>query len=91
MSADGTNLSFLQHAQKLHLHRGRRLADFIEEDRPLLGSFKQSFAVRVRAGERSLHITEQFRFQQRLGECATVNRNERFLRAGTEIVNRARD
>ena len=35
--ADGNDLSVLEHTQQLHLRRGRRLADFIEEERAFRG------------------------------------------------------
>ena len=89
--ADWSNFSFLQHAQQFHLHCRRHLADLIEKNRAAVCCFKESLAIRVCAGERTLHVTKQLRLEQCFGERAAVDRNERFLGARAQIVDRARD
>ena len=91
MRADRPHLAFLQDAQQLYLHRRRHFTDFVEKDRALVRRFKQALPICRSAGERAFDITEQFRFQQRVGERPAVDRHERLLCAGAEIVDRARD
>ena len=76
-AAEPAELPLLQHAQQLHLHHRRHLADFVEEQRALLGRLDQPLLVRAGAGERALHVAEQLRFEQRLGQRAAVERDER--------------
>ena len=45
---------------------------------------KQSVAIFVRAGERALHVAEQFGFQKRFGKRAAIDGDER--RFGTRAV-----
>ena len=77
MSANRPHLAFLQHAQKLHLHRRGHVTNFVQEDRALLGGFEQAFAVCGRAGERTFDVTKQFGFQKRFSECTAVDRDKR--------------
>ncbi len=44
--------------------------------------FKQTFAVGVRAGERTFDVAEQFGFEQRFGERAAVYRDKGFSALG---------
>ena len=71
-AADGDRFALLQHAEQLHLGRRRHLADFIEEERAAAGGREQSLLVADRARERALHVTEQLRLEQALGQRAAV-------------------
>src|SRR5215213_8916170 len=81
----------LQHAQHLHLHRGRRLAYLVEKYRPALGRFEQALAVGDSAREGPFHVAEQLGFEQRFGERAAVDRDEGRGRAIRPAVDRPRD
>jgi len=48
----------LQHTQHLRLARRTHLADFIQEDRPPMGSFKLSNVATVGARERANLVSE---------------------------------
>ena len=74
-------LPFLQDPQDLHLQHRAHLADFVEEDRALVGDLDQALPVRVGAGERSAHVAEQLRIEQRLRQRPAVDRHERPLAA----------
>ena len=76
-AAQTTELPLLQHAQKLHLHHLRHLADLVQEQRALFGRLDQPFLVRAGAGERAFHVAEQLRFEERLGQCAAIEGDER--------------
>ena len=75
--ADGNHFALLQHAEQLDLRRRRRLADFVEEERALRRRAEEAELVADRAGERSLHVTEQLALEQALGQRAAVDREER--------------
>ena len=89
--ADGDDFAVLQRPQELDLRRRRRLADFVEEERALRRRAEQADLVANGAGERSLHVTEQFALEQAFGERAAVDREEGPFRAHGEIVDVARD
>ena len=44
---------------------------------PPFGHFEQAALVLVGAGERALHVAEQFAFEQRFRKCAAIDRNKR--------------
>src|SRR5262247_4737979 len=75
--AHRSHFLLLQHAQQLHLERLRSLRDFIKEDRAAARGLEDPPMIAGRAGKRSAHVTEEFRLEQGLGECATVDRHER--------------
>ena len=81
----------LQHAQQLDLRRRRRLADFVEEERSAGGRGEEALLVLDRAGERSLHVAEQFALEQALGKRAAVDRQERPVGTRRQLVDVARD
>src|SRR5215475_1029543 len=74
--AHRSHFLLLQHAQQLHLESLRGLRDFIKEDRSAARGLEDPTMIAGRAGERAARVTEEFRFEQRLGECATVDRHE---------------
>ena len=89
--ADAANLAAFQHAQQLGLHRLGQLADFVEEDRAAVGHFEQADAVLVGAGERAFAMAEQLAFDERLGQGAAVDRDERLVGPRALVVNGAGD
>src|SRR5436305_10744408 len=71
--ADGNHFAVLQNAKQLYLSRRGRLTDFIEEERSRGGRGEEAFLVFHGAGERSLHVPEQFALEQSFGERAAVD------------------
>ena len=67
------------------------VADLVQEQRAAVRRLKKSLAIFVRAGERALHVAEQFGFQQRLRKRAAIDGDERRLRAGAIFVDGAGD
>jgi len=57
-------LSLLKHAQQGNLRFGRKLADFVEEDRTGVRKLEASLASLQRTRERSFLVAEQFRRDQ---------------------------
>ena len=74
IAADARDLALLQHAQQIGLRLQADVADFVEKYRAAFGDFKFSLLAILRPGERAFFVTEEFAFEQRLGERAAVNR-----------------
>ena len=91
LAADALELLLLQRAQQLDLHRGRDVADLVEEQRAAVGELEPAELLLDRAGERALLVAEQLALEQRLGQRAAVDLDERAVRALAEPVDRARD
>jgi hypothetical protein len=91
LAPTGRTSPFLQDAQQLHLERGRRFADFIQENRAALRLLEQSPRVVDGAGERAAGVAKQLRLQKRLGQRATVDRHERPGRAAAVAMDGPRD
>ena len=53
LAPTGGLLALLQHAQQLHLHRRRRVADLVEEHRAAVRLLEDALAIGDRAGERA--------------------------------------
>ena len=70
----------LQHAEQFHLQRGRDLRDLVEEDGPLFGKGEPAGLAAGGARERPGLVPEQFRFEQCLDNCRTVNSDIRLVR-----------
>ena len=65
VGADALNFAGLEEPQQQALHAQRHLADFVEEHRAHVGRLELARLVAIGAGEAALHVTEQFRFEQR--------------------------
>ena len=91
VAADALDFSFLQHAQKLCLHRERHVADLVEEKRAVMGLLEFSNVPGGRAGERAFFVAEQLRFHQFCWNRGAVERNERAVSARAFLVQRAGD
>src|SRR5262245_53335146 len=87
--ADGLHLLVLQHAEEPRLHRGRRLADLVEEDGPVAGLVEEAAPVALGAGEGAPAVTEELALEDRLGERRAVLREERRVPSRTAVVDRA--
>ena len=69
--------SVLEDAKQLGLHSERHFADFVEEQGSPLGEFEPAFFLAVGPGERTAFVAEELAFQQVLGECGAVDREQR--------------
>ncbi len=90
LRAERPDFAFLQHAQQLHLERRRGLTDFIKEDSAAVSDLEQPDSILIGAGERALLATEQFAFQQFVGQRAAILDHERLAGTAGPIVNGAR-
>jgi hypothetical protein len=82
--------ALLQHAQQLHLQRGRHVPDLVEQQRAAVGLLEQALVVGVRVGEGAFHVAEQLGFEQRFGNGAAIDRDEGLVGAGAGAVDGAR-
>ena len=80
VAADRAHLALLEHAQELDLQLDRHLADLVEEQRAAVRLHEETRAA-VGVGERAAHVTEQLALEERLGDGAAVDGDERPLRA----------
>ena len=71
--------------------RGGHLADLVEEEGAAPRRREESLLVAHRAGEGALHVAEQLALQQALRQRAAVDREERALGPGGQLVDVARD
>ena len=91
IGADLLQLARLQEPQQQPLHAQRHLADFVEEDRALVGELELAGLVAIGAGEAALDVAEQLRFEQRLRKTGAVHGNERSQTARALRVHRVGD
>jgi hypothetical protein len=77
IGAETMNLAGFEEAQEHGLHARRHLAEFVEEERALVGDRRESGLVSVRAGEAAADVSKQFRLQQRIGQACAVDCHER--------------
>src|SRR5262249_18063023 len=90
-AADGTHLAGLKDAKELALQWRGEIADLVEEDRSVV-RFDEEAAARLRcAGECAARVAEELTLEERLRKRGAVDRDERFVRARTAGVDRARD
>src|SRR5688572_6291794 len=85
------DLSVLQHAQHLGLSREAHVADFIEEERSLVGLLELSGAIAHGPGERTLHVTKQLAFDQLRRNRGAIDLDERLAGARRESMDCPRD
>ncbi len=86
---DADNRLLLQDAEQLDLHLRRNFSDLIKKQRSTTQQFeftKPSLAAGT--GEGSLHITEQFAFDQVAGQSRTVDSEKRAITEGTGVMDR---
>ena len=81
----------LDETEKVRLHAARHVADLVEEERAAVALRRQTLFVPVRAGEAAARMTEQLRFEQRLGRAGAVDRDERVRTPAAGVVNEPRD
>ena len=91
VGADFLQFACFEEAQQKTLHAQRHLADFVEEDGPVVRGFELSRLVAVGAGEASTNVSEQFRFEQRFRKAGAVDGRERHGGARALVMNALRD
>ncbi len=82
VGTDLLDLTVLEEAQQERLHAQAHLADFVEEQRAPVRLLQLADLVAIRAGEAALHVTEQLRFEQGLGQAGAVDGDVRPLAPG---------
>ena len=70
--------------------RERQLAELVEEQRAAARLDERALAIALGAGERALHVAEQVRVDQLLGDRAAIDDDERPRRARRRVVDRPR-
>src|SRR5208282_1159651 len=90
LAADALDFTFFEHTQQLGLHGERHVADFVEENSPVLGLFEFAEMAAGGAGERSFFVAEQFGFNQLRRNRRAVQRDERSAGPRTALMQRAR-
>ena len=90
-SAEALELAILQNSQQFHLKCWTDLADLIEKQRSSIGQFKSAFLPAVRAGESSLLISEQFRFEESVRKRGAAHLNQRLQSSRRRGMNRVGD
>ena len=89
--ADGLHFAGLREPQQHRLHSQTHLAEFVEEQSAAIRLTHEAHFVAIRAREAAASVSEQFRFQQGLGNAAAVDRDERSVGASAVRVNELRD
>src|SRR6202044_995947 len=84
-------LAVLQDAQELHLNGGGDVADFVKEQRAIIGHFEFSRFAGRGSGERALLVPEKLAFEQSFGNGSAIDLDEGTLGALGMLVDRARD
>src|SRR5205814_10275422 len=83
--------SVLQKAEELDLKRGGDLADLVEKERAAVRARERAAAVLARVGEGAARSAEQLGLEQRVGNRAAVQSDERPAAARADVVDRLRD
>ena len=88
---DALDVLFLKKAQQIRLQLQRQIADFIQQQRSAVGSLDSPHLALMGPGEGALLVAEQLRLDEVLRNAATVDGNERLIRAAREIMQCARN
>src|SRR5215472_7188522 len=83
-------LLILQNVQQLGLQQGRHLADFVEQDGPLVAKFKLARLGMGGSRESPGFVPEQFALQQIRRNRSAIYLEERAVSAGRQLVNQPR-
>ena len=75
-AADRAHLVFLQYAEQFDLQPHRHVANFIEQQRALVGRLEQALVCTGGARERAFLVTEEFGLEQVFRHRAAVDRDE---------------
>ena len=82
--------TILQHSQQLDLHRGGRLPNLIQKNRPSLRLLKKATLLADGAGEGAALVPKQLRLEQVFRKCAAVDGDKLSSTSGV-VVDRAGD
>ena len=74
IGSDSLNFAGLQKPQQQRLHPQAHLADFVHEDGAAVGGLEPAALVAVGVREAALHVAEQFRLEERVGDAGAVDR-----------------
>src|SRR6266508_2100288 len=80
----------LQDAQQTGLKRRAGGGKLVQKQRASVSRLEQPRPVIGRPRERALRVTEELRFQERVGQARTIDGDERLVRPGAELMDRAR-
>ena len=89
--AEANHLAFLNHAKELHLHRGRDLADFVQEERPSRSGFEDAETILHGPGKGAARVPEEFALEERVRKRAAVDGDEGSARARRGLVQPPRE
>ena len=87
--ADRLDFAGFEEAEEERLHAQAHLADFVEEEGAAVGHLQLAAFVAVGAGEAALDVSEELRFEERLGQAGAVDGDERpagALRVGMDMT-----
>src|SRR5258708_33650602 len=90
-AADAFEILILQKAQELGLQGGGQVGDLVEKHSAAVGCFEAAGLVLDRAGERAADVSEEFAFEQLLGERGAVDYYEWFIMAAAPAMDLPRD
>ena len=79
VASDAREGAFLNEAQEFDLNRLAEVTDFIKEECSAVCGFGASAAGADRSGERALFVSEEFAFDEVVGEGCAVDADERFV------------
>src|ERR1700685_3401468 len=84
-------LMFLQRAQQLRLQLQTNVANFIQEQRAVIGNFKTAAFLHQSAGERTLLMSEQFACDKPGWNSSAIETHERPVSSWTKVMDCARN
>src|SRR5262249_45206578 len=73
VAADAFEFALLKHAKQVRLHGDRQLSDFVEKNSSAIGSFEQSLALLICAGEGATLVPKKLAAKQGFGECRAID------------------
>src|SRR5690606_16860468 len=76
-----------EHAEQARLCAQRKFADFVEEDGSTANNFKITLPGFVCPRKGTFLMSEKFRINRALGKSAAIDRNERAMCTGTELMD----
>src|SRR5579863_5362938 len=84
---DATHFSAFEHAQQAGLKGGTGGGQLVQKKSTGIGGFKQTGAIGGGSGERTFDVTEEFRFEQSIGEAGAIHGDEGSSGAGAETMD----
>src|SRR4030095_953429 len=81
----------LKYPQQFGLRSERHIADFIQEQRPAIRIFEQTYFVICRTRERTSLVTEQFALEKCLDYCGRITHSKGTRFCGAELMQSPSD